>query len=476
MSMLPPPTLDAPPSNSYTCPYCRLDGPSTGTSCTHCGAPVDIRASVSQSGWERQPAIKDLARIQFGQSTCQVSGVYVPAAELRLGAGEGVYFGHHQLLWSDTVVQLSNQPLKGAWNRKMAGLDLVMMQAVGPGSLALADNTPGETIVVPLIPGRSVDVREHRFVMASLNVTYDWFQSGVWYRTTDGDDTETHYPAGMFIDRFAATGTPGMLMLHGHGNVFVRDLAPGQSILMHPGAFLWKDSAVGMTMHLERPASGGWFGRWSPSTPWMRLTGPGRIAVSSKYERMESTGRVSSTSPCTTMDWNQQRQMAQIGAVQTAFSASKIDDAPFEAALDAFANSNGFTPGADKNRGIVVAHQYTHPAGIAVSCAVSDKSGIAAIANSALGGLGGALSKNTAVSGRLNKLMGSLSQAPTADGDPVEGFGFPATWKVTAQGKGVLTVIKNNRSFAVTIECAQMSPQDQYAWARAFAMAGLPAI
>ncbi|MGZ4724514.1 MAG: hypothetical protein ACXV8L_09915, partial [Ilumatobacteraceae bacterium] len=69
MSMLPPPTLDAPPSNSYTCPYCRLDGPSTGTSCTHCGAPVDIRASVSQSGWERQPAIKDLARIQFGQST-----------------------------------------------------------------------------------------------------------------------------------------------------------------------------------------------------------------------------------------------------------------------------------------------------------------------------------------------------------------------------------------------------------------------
>ena len=77
MSMLPPPTVGAPPSASYTCPYCRLEGDATGSSCPHCGAPVDVRARVSASGWEAQPAIKDLAKIQFGHSQVQISGMYV---------------------------------------------------------------------------------------------------------------------------------------------------------------------------------------------------------------------------------------------------------------------------------------------------------------------------------------------------------------------------------------------------------------
>ena len=110
------------PGATYTCPYCRLDGDGSGPSCPHCGAPVDIRARVSASGWERQPAIRDLARIQFGQSTCQVSGSYVPVAEFRLAEGESVFFSHHVLLWADTKVRLAQQSMKGAWNRMMAGM------------------------------------------------------------------------------------------------------------------------------------------------------------------------------------------------------------------------------------------------------------------------------------------------------------------------------------------------------------------
>jgi uncharacterized protein (AIM24 family) len=442
MSMLPPPTLPAASGSTYLCPYCRLEGDATGSSCPHCGAPVDVRARTSASGWERQPAIKDMARIQFGQSSCQISGKYVPAAEMRLGPGEGIYFGHHQLLWADTQVAISNQPLKGAWNRKMAGLDVVMLQAHGPGSIALADNTPGETIAVPLIPGRSVDVREHRFVFASLNVVYDWYQSSVWYTTRNGDETETHYPAGMFLDRFAAVDRPGLLMLHGHGNVFDRELAPGESILIHPGAFVWKDSAVSMTMHLERAASGGWFTRWQPATPWLRLTGPGRIAVSSKYERMESTGRITNTSWCTAVDWN----YAQPGLARQRMApaamppASTFDDARFEAALDAFAVEQGFTPGRDSNRQTAVAHEYVHPSGLRVICSVVD-----------------------------------AAASTAAGGQAVDGFGFPATWKQTGPGTSVLSITKDGRVFNLAIE-SQMAPNDQYGWLGAFAVAGLPAV
>lgn len=472
MSNLPPPVVDNTPRSTYTCPYCRLDGDATGTSCTRCGAPLDIRARVSESGWERQPPIKDLARIQFGRSTCQVSGQFVPAAEMCLAEGEGIYFGHHQLLWADTKVQLGNQPLKGAWNRKMAGLDVVMMNATGPGTLALAENHPGETIAVPLMPGRSIDVREHRFVTATQNVVYDWYQSAIWYSTRDGDETETHYPAGMYLDRFSSTNTPGLLLLHGRGNVFVRDLAPGQTICVHPGAFVWKDSSVSMMMHLERPASGGWFMLWQPATPWIRIMGPGRVAVSSAYEHMESTGRIVNTSQCTSVDWNNRQPMQQATAFQ-AIAASSFNDVPFEAALDAFATSQGFTIGADRNRGVSHTHEYTHPAGINISCSVVDASAATAVLANIAGVLG---SRGSALTAKLNKAIGSMGGAASAnDGQRIDGLGTEAHWKQTSPTSSALTVNKAGRLLTVKID-ANMPASDQLGWLRAFAAAGLPAI
>ena len=42
-----------------------------------------------------------MARIQFGQSTCQVEGRLVPVAEMKLAAEDGVYFTHDVLLWQE---------------------------------------------------------------------------------------------------------------------------------------------------------------------------------------------------------------------------------------------------------------------------------------------------------------------------------------------------------------------------------------
>ena len=73
-------------------------------------------------------------------------------------------------------------------------------------------------------------------------VGYDWFNTNVWFQTRDGDDTETHYPLGMFKDRFGAGQQPGLLLLHAAGNAFVRGLAAGDSILVKPTALLFKDT------------------------------------------------------------------------------------------------------------------------------------------------------------------------------------------------------------------------------------------
>jgi uncharacterized protein (AIM24 family) len=281
--------------------------PSDGQSgtCPHCGAPVDVRLHVSDSGWIEQPPIRDMARIRFSRSTCQISGTYVPVAEMGLHDDDWVYFSHHVLLHTDPVVRLGNLPMRGGWKRMRAGMPLIMMRAQGPGHIAFSADEPGETLAVPLRLGQTIDVAEHRFLVATGNVGYEWENSNVWFTTQDGDETEWHYPVGQTMDRFTAAGGNGLLLLHGQGNTFIRDLAPGQRILVQPDGLVWKDQTVRMFLHIEYPRGAYWFSsaKWQAKTIWLTLQGPGRVAVKSVFERPEMVGAVQNSSGATTQYW-----------------------------------------------------------------------------------------------------------------------------------------------------------------------------
>lgn len=291
---------------SYTCRWCRMTTDATDlTSCPTCGAPVDVRDRVSRSGWYELPAIPDMARLQFGRSYCQIEGTYVPVADFNLSQEDGVYFTHHLLLWKDASVTIAPMSLGGGWSRVFAGLPLVMTDARGPGHVAFSRDAPGEVVPVPLQAGMSIDVREHIFMVATNQVRYDWFNTGVWFQTREGDERETHYPVGMYMDRFSAPGAPGLLLLHAAGNAFIRELAAGESLLIKPTALLFKDSMVRMHLHFEHPA-GTWrsWRSWGDRYIWLRLTGPGRVAVHSAYDRLEDPGRtLAGSSPATSMRW-----------------------------------------------------------------------------------------------------------------------------------------------------------------------------
>jgi uncharacterized protein (AIM24 family) len=289
--------------STYVCRYCRLPSDASGVSCPHCGAPVNVKDRVSDSGWEEQPPITDMAKIQFGQSDCQVEGKYVPVADMNLAAQDWVFFSHHVLLWTEPTVHLEALPMKGGWNRTLAGMPLVMMRGVGPGHIAFSADLPGETVAIPLQHGQEMDVREHRFLVATGNVNYDWFQSGIYLVTGSGDDREWHYPLGQYLDRFRAEGGPGLLLLHAPGNTFVRDLAEGQTICIQPSALLYKDPSVGMQLHLEYPAAGPGTWMYSNGTVWLRMWGPGRVAIQSVYERPEGMRSITSHSPASQQRW-----------------------------------------------------------------------------------------------------------------------------------------------------------------------------
>jgi uncharacterized protein (AIM24 family) len=184
-----------------------------------------------------------------------------------------------------------------------AGLPLIMTQAHGPGHIAFSRDAPGELIALPLQPGQHVDVREHLFMVATGNVAYDWFTTNIWYTTKSGDERETHYPVGMFMDRFSSPQAPGLLLLHASGNVFIRELAANQPILVKPTAFIFKDPSVQMQLHFERPRAGfSLWGSWGNRYLWLRLWGPGRVAVQSVFEPVEGEN-ISSCSSATERQW-----------------------------------------------------------------------------------------------------------------------------------------------------------------------------
>lgn len=274
------------------CTWCGSPLQPGQLSCTACGGTVSEMGRSSHAGWIQLPGRKDMAKLQFGQSTCQIEGAYVPVADFNLVGPDSVYFAHHSLLWKDASATITTMPLKGAWKRMFAGLPLIMTQAQGPGHIAFSRDAAGELIAVPLHPGQTVDVREHLFLAATGNVTYDWFQSDVWFKTKNGDDTETHYPVGYFMDRFTGTQQPGLLLLHASGNVFMRTLGHGESMLVKPTAMIFKDPPVQMHLHFEHPQTNfvSW-GSWSNRYLWLRVTGPGRVAIQSSFERLEGEAR-----------------------------------------------------------------------------------------------------------------------------------------------------------------------------------------
>lgn len=290
---------------SYICRYCRLPSDASGASCPNCGAPVDVQAVVSESGWVEQPAIRDMARIQFGQSRCQIDGTLVPTVDFALAPGEGAYFSHHTLLWSEPGTHLEAWSKGSFFNRMYAGMPLVLMRASGPGHVALSGDRPGEVVALPVPPGRGFVVREHAFLAADDGIDFTWQQSPVWVQVQKGNDTEYEYPIGQYLDMFVAnTGRPGLLLLHCPGNLFVRDLAPGQSILVQPGALVYTDTTVSYTLHVEYPASQGmsWHS-YSYRTMWLRLSGPGRVAVRSIFERPERYANIVASSGTSQRRW-----------------------------------------------------------------------------------------------------------------------------------------------------------------------------
>lgn len=254
------------------CQWCRAQNPPGSTSCATCGAPLDARNLVSDSGWREAPRLRDMTEFRFSSSVCQVEGELVPVAEVNLGQGDMVFFEHHVLLWKDDGVPLTAMPTAGGFKRSLGGMPHIISLAHGPGRVAFSRDAPGEMVVLPLHPGMELDVREHAFLVASHSISYSFVR-------INGLANVLHGGSGMYMDRFVTADQPGLLLLHGYGNVLERMLGSGEKIMVEPGGYLYKDSTVQMQAVQQKLKTG----LIRHSMYLAEMTGPGRVGIQSMY-------------------------------------------------------------------------------------------------------------------------------------------------------------------------------------------------
>src|SRR3984885_11690518 len=202
-------TPTAEPLERIQCQWCQSMNEKAALTCRACGAPLDVRNMVSESGWREAPRLRDMTEFRFSNSGVQVEGELVPVAEISLAQGDAVYFEHHVMLWKDEVTPVMAVPSQGGARRVFGGMPFVLTMAYGPGRVAFSRDQPGELVVLPMHPGLELDVREHAFLLASNTVGYSFVR-------IQGLANVLHGGNGMYLDRFITQGTPGLLMLHGY--------------------------------------------------------------------------------------------------------------------------------------------------------------------------------------------------------------------------------------------------------------------
>ena len=221
------------------CRWCHSHSLVGASACDRCGAPLDIRDRVSDSGWREAPRLRDLTEIRFGDSMIQIDAGVVPVAEVSLSTADTVYFEHHAMLWKHDSVPMTVMSSPGGARRMLGDMPFVLSVAHGPGKMAFSRDAAGAIVVLPVDPGMEIEVRGHAMLLSSGSVSYT-------FTKVPGLRTVFMAGTGMYFDQFTATATPGILVLHGYGNVFQRTLAAGETIEIEPGGFLYKDSSVAM--------------------------------------------------------------------------------------------------------------------------------------------------------------------------------------------------------------------------------------
>jgi uncharacterized protein (AIM24 family) len=205
----------------------------------------------------------------------RITGTTLPVLEIGLESNDMVVAPPGELSWMTPNVQMRTatntagaRGLWGAITRAVSGGGLFMTEftsAGGMGAVAFAAKVPGQILEVQVQPGRGYLVHRHGFLCATYGAE---LTSALQRRLGAG----VFGGEGFVLQRLSGNCTAWVEL---GGEIVSHELAPGESLLVHPGHVGMFEESVAFDITMISGISNALFG--GDGLFLVQLTGPGRI-------------------------------------------------------------------------------------------------------------------------------------------------------------------------------------------------------
>jgi uncharacterized protein (AIM24 family) len=209
----------------------------------------------------------------------KITGQTLPVLEIGLEQGDMIIAEPGEFSWMTQTVQMNTtamtagaKGLFGVLGRAFAGGGLFMTEFTaqgGPGLVAFAAKIPGSIMEVAVSPGQSYLIHKHGFLCATQGVELGiGFQKSLGAGIFGGD--------GFKMQRLSGNCTAWVEL---GGEVITYDLAPGETISVHPGHVGMFTESINFDVTLLPGIKNMFFG--GDGIFVARLTGPGNVWLQS---------------------------------------------------------------------------------------------------------------------------------------------------------------------------------------------------
>jgi uncharacterized protein (TIGR00266 family) len=209
----------------------------------------------------------------------KITGETLPVLEIGLEQGDMVIAEPGEFSWMTQTVQMNTaaqtagaKGLFGVLGRALAGGGLFMTEFTsqgGPGLVAFAAKIPGRIMEVAVTPGQNYMIHRHGFLCATQGVELGiGFQRSLGAGIFGGD--------GFRMQKLSGSCTAWVEL---GGEVITYDLAPGETLSVHPGHVGMFTDSISFDVTLLPGIKNMFFG--GDGIFVARLQGPGKVWLQS---------------------------------------------------------------------------------------------------------------------------------------------------------------------------------------------------
>ena len=231
----------------------------------------------------------------------RIQGTVMPVLEVQLGPNESVFAESGELSWMTSSIQMTTHTqmgggggLLGMFKRVVGGGSLFVTEyraMQSPGEVAFATKVPGHIVPVSVSPSSEYLVHRHGFLCATPQVTIGvGFQQSLGAGIFGGD--------GFMLQKLGGSGTAWLEL---SGELIQKDLAPGETLRVHPGHVGAFQASVSFQITTVPGIKNAIFGGdgiflaalTGPGTVWLQTLPISRLAhqIAEYLPRSEGSGR-----------------------------------------------------------------------------------------------------------------------------------------------------------------------------------------